>query len=131
MFDKNAVRRGAEFKHIFRSLLNKPKGGGVYVDVAEDLLLYAKNRKRRQHGFSMAEFVDDNKGVYARSTVYKVANILKRMGMLEYSGVTGFWRISFEFGNAGKRMYRWWKEFVQDPEAVAEEKVVRESYPFQ
>lgn len=120
MFDKNAVRRDAEFKHVFRSLLNKPKGGGVYVDVAEDLLLYAKNRRRRQEGFSLAGFVEDNKGVYARSTVYKVAGILKRMGMLEYSGITGLWRVSFEFGNAGKRMYRWWKEFIQDPDSSVE-----------
>ena len=120
MFDKNSVRLGAEFKLVFRSLLNKPKGGGVYVDIAEDLLNYSKSRRRRQEGFSIAEFVEDNKDVYARSTVYKVAGILKRMGMLEYSGVTGLWRISFEFGNAGKRMYKWWREFIHDPNLIEE-----------
>ena len=127
MFDKNAVRREADFKQIFKALLNKPKAGGVYVDIADELLSYSKNRSRRQNGFSIAQFVEDNKGVYARSTVYKVSGILKRMGMLEYSGVTGLWRVSFEFGNAGKRIYRWWSEFIQESEAP-QEKIEPESY---
>ncbi|MBR9679109.1 MAG: hypothetical protein GON13_02470 [Nanoarchaeota archaeon] len=120
------MRKNAEFKLVFRSLLNKPKAGGVYVDVAEDLLLYAKTRRRRQEGFTIAEFVEDNKDVYARSTVYKVSNILKKMGMLEYSGVTGLWRISFEFGNAGKRIYRWWREFMHDSSIIEEKNVSEE-----
>ncbi len=115
MFDKNLVRKDVGFKPLFRSLLNKPKAGGAYLDIAEDLLIYAKDRRRRVEGFFLPDFVSENKEVYARSSVYKIANILKQMGMLEYSGITGVWRISNEFGNAGKRLYRWWREFIQDP----------------
>jgi len=116
MFDKNVIRKDTSFRVLFKSMLHKPKGGGVYVDIAEDLLQYAKNRRRRVEGFYLSNFIDDNKDVYARSTIYKVAAIMKNMGMLEYSGVTGLWRISNEFGNAGKRLYRWWKNFVNKEE---------------
>ncbi|PIO00110.1 hypothetical protein COT72_03040 [archaeon CG10_big_fil_rev_8_21_14_0_10_43_11] len=122
MFDKNVIRKDVPFKVMFRSLLNKPKGGGAYFDIAEDLVMYARERRRRVEGFYLAQFVDDNKNVYARSSVYKVAALLKQLGMLEYSGTVGLWRISNEFGNAGKRMYRWWREFVQG-EALSEEEL--------
>lgn len=120
MFDRNIVRKDTGFKPLFRSLLNKPKAGGIYLDIAEDLVIFAKDKRRRIEGFYLPQFVEESKDVYARSSVYKVATLLKQMGMLEYSGLTGIWRISNEFGNAGKRLYRWWREFIQDSDEYSD-----------
>ena len=113
MFDKNLVRKDTQFKHLFLMLIGKSKSGGGYADIAEELIIYSKDPRRRIDGFSMVAFVDQYKDVFARSSIYQVASMMKQLGMLEYSGVTGAWRISNEFATAGKRIYRWWREFMQ------------------
>ncbi len=119
MFDKNIIRKSMSFKQLFNMLINKPKGGGIYADIAEDLINYSKTGRRKVDGFFLSDFVSDNKDVYARSTIYKVAGFMKQIGMIEYSGITGLWHVSNEFGSAGKRVYRWWGEFI-NPESDKE-----------
>lgn len=116
MFDKNKIRKDTTFKQLFLMLIGKSKSGGGYADIAEELIIYAKDKKRKVYGFYLPDFVEEYKDVFARSSIYKVASIMKQLGMLEYSGITGKWSLSNEFGNAGKRLYRWWKDFINEPD---------------
>jgi len=114
VYSKDLIRKESSFKQLFKALSNASKGSDTFADIAEDLLNFSKQKERRLEGFQIIEFVEQKKEIYARSTIYRVAKQMKTMGMLEYSGVTGMWRMSNELGNSGKRLYKWWKAYLNE-----------------